>query len=155
MLNLWDWLPTKKVTAFVLGAAIVWVAFWFKSDASNQFEGAYVDDVLIRRWRYPNKKPKVSYINPNSGGAPAGNKLRYFTTRWFDGDGWTDISDGYFHLGKSLNPAQSVRLRYNVAQNALYLSADDGTSLVGCWPGQAVSDQNRRVILNCARNVDT
>ena len=135
------------------GQSKVWVAIAFSSDASVQYEGAYVDDVCVWRWNpYGDidHVPSVGTVSPSSGSAPAG-QMKYFTTSWSDPDGYADLKWCMFHVGANTAQANNVFLNYNVATNKIMIRSNDGSTW---WGGKLVGSnniiQNNQATVYCA-----
>jgi hypothetical protein len=58
-----------------LGNPSVWIAFVFQSDASFNYEGAYVDDVVLTTTGSGGPTPQITSINPASGSAGTGTQV--------------------------------------------------------------------------------
>ncbi|MFC2108313.1 matrixin family metalloprotease [Candidatus Bipolaricaulota bacterium] len=62
-------LTNVPILGNLCGQSQVWIAFLFTSDVINQFEGTYIDDVILRKDTTP--PPSISSISPISGPAHA------------------------------------------------------------------------------------
>ncbi|GEM_PF-1258612 len=51
------------------GRSQVWIAFLFTSDVSNQYEGAYIDDIYIKKY-VSTEKPDLTYYTPSGWDYP-------------------------------------------------------------------------------------
>jgi hypothetical protein len=97
----------------------------------------------------PNSAPVLGVVMPDSSSAAAG-KTSYFTTTWWDADGWEDLKHCYFHLGEDASPVGSVTLLYNRHSNKMWIRSDDGKQwLGGHAPGARAVLENGQARVLC------
>jgi hypothetical protein len=149
-------LKNVYVLGNLAGKPQVWVAFAFHSDSGLEYKGAYLDDILIKR--KPNTAPTTGGVSPNSGGAACGT-VQYFTTRYYDPDGYGDIKACRFHIGRDSAPKSLIGnavFVYNPANNKIRVRNDAGTKWWGGKPaGSANLVQNGQAIVHCAQTTVT
>jgi hypothetical protein len=140
-------LDCVPVLGDVTGDSSVWIAFKFDSDSSTAYEGAYVDDVVLRAFVEAATPTPTLTVPPtggdiygqvtyNGGRAPDGIELELW---FYNGSSWltgftTTTSGGAYHFRNtpSLSPGQRYCVLYrNIAGTSGYLWAwwcDDITS---------------------------
>lgn len=81
------------------GKPQVWIAFYFASDASNQFEGAYVDDVALRVFTGSTPTPTVTPTPASL--CPGASKSSYLTTDDNESNALTGQPDNDMYSGEN------------------------------------------------------
>jgi hypothetical protein len=109
-------------------------------------------------WRFKtvgpirNHAPTNGSIRPRSGSSAHGT-IQYFTTEWFDEDGWPDLFGLRFHIGRVSAPKSLVRnvvLLYTPGNNKIKIRNDKNTRW---WGGGVVGSdsvvENGRAEVHC------
>jgi hypothetical protein len=134
----------------VAGKPQVWVAFAFHSDASWEFKGAYLDDIHIKR-KLNTPPSNTGALVPSAGGAPCGRTV-FFTAKYYDPDGFSDIQAARIHIGRNSAPKSLIGnavFVYNPANNKVRVRNDAGTKWWGGKPvGTANLVQNSQAIVH-------
>jgi hypothetical protein len=111
-------------------------------------------------WRFAtaataNHPPENLSVWPNQGGRPAGRRVN-FTTTYRDFDGWRDLKQVSFIVGRTRAQANNCLLMYDLRRNELYMRSNDGSRWIGGRaPGSASAIRNRQCTLNCLRTTVT
>src|SRR5262249_17805730 len=86
-----------------------------------------------------NPPPTADSVSPNSGGGSS----QLFTFVYSDPRGYTDLHGMFALFNSSQNPANACYVLYSRPTNALYLMADNGSTLMGpVVPGSSATLQN-------------
>jgi hypothetical protein len=96
-----------------------------------------------------NSTPVLGVVMPDSSSAPVG-AVRYYTSTWWDFDGWEDLKQCYFHIGANTNLAGNVTLLYNRNSNKMWIRSNDGLYWMGGYtPGSAAILENGQARVYC------
>jgi hypothetical protein len=135
-------LGTVAVSRYNLPTLVADTIYWWQIVAKNarcQTPGPL--------WRFKtagpirNHAPTNGRIRPRSGSSAHGT-IQYFTTDWFDEDGWPDLFGLRFHIGRVSAPKSLVRnvvLLYTPGNNKIKIRSRKNTRW---WGGEVVGSDN-------------
>jgi len=128
----------------------------------DDFDGDGMDDYLIAAYggRNNTEVPGEVYVLLGGDGPLPADFLpdaprKYFSwqrfiAKYWDSDGWQDITRAQLVLGRDSDDSMGLNVKYEEAENALYLYDSDASAWLGpCTPGEDVVLSNGIVELGC------